>query len=97
MQSLGAVHAEYGDRVAFVSVTNERFGGGLTVDDVRAWWREYDGNWTVGHDPESDLMRALSAGGLPFTAVTDAEGTVTTRHRGVIGTGALREDVESVL
>jgi thiol-disulfide isomerase/thioredoxin len=97
MESLAAVHAEYGDRVAFVSVTNERFGGGLTADDVRAWWREHDGNWTLGHDPESDLMRALNAGGLPFTAVADAAGEVRSRHRGVVGVEALRTDVESVL
>jgi thiol-disulfide isomerase/thioredoxin len=97
MESLAAVHDEYGGRVAFVSVTNERFGGGLTAADVREWWRENGGAWTVGHDPESDLMRAVSASGLPFGVVFDADGGTVARHRGVASADRLRADIESAL
>lgn len=96
MDNLVPVHREYADRVAFVSVTNERFGGGLTADDVRAWWQDNDGAWTVGHDPESELFRALEAGGLPFTAVFDADGQETYRHRGLASEAAVREQVAAV-
>jgi thiol-disulfide isomerase/thioredoxin len=96
MDNLVPVHREYADRVSFVSVTNERFGGGLTAEDVRAWWQDNDGAWTVGHDPNSELFRALEAGGLPFTAVFDADGQETYRHRGLASEAAIREQVRAV-
>jgi thiol-disulfide isomerase/thioredoxin len=94
MESLRTLHGEFGDDVAFVSVTNERLGGGLTLDDVRVWWRENDGNWTVGHDPESRLMRGVRASGLPYLVVFDANGTVTWTHRGLASESNLREAIE---
>lgn len=97
MSTLGTVHREFGDEVAFVSVTNEQVGGGLTLADIRAWWREHDGNWTVGHDPESRLFGTLNAGGLPFLAVADADGTITWRHRGLAGESALRREITQAL
>ncbi|MDS0293056.1 TlpA family protein disulfide reductase [Halogeometricum luteum] len=97
MESLTALHREFGDRVAFASVTNERFGGGLSAADVREWWVDHDGAWTLGHDPESDLMGELGAGGLPFLAVADADGTVTWTHRGLAAESALREEIRAVL
>ncbi len=96
MPSLAAVHSEFGDRAAFVSVTNERLGGGLTQEDIRNWWAEHDGNWTLGHDPESDLMAALGANGLPFLAVADASGEVVWTHRGTVSESALRKRVAAV-
>ncbi|WP_089879452.1 TlpA family protein disulfide reductase [Halogeometricum limi] len=97
MESLTSLHEEFGDRVAFVSVTNERFGGGLTEADVRRWWVDHDGAWTLGHDPESRLMRELQAGGLPYLAVVDADGTVTWTHRGLASEASLRERIRAVL
>jgi thiol-disulfide isomerase/thioredoxin len=94
MESLRVLHTEFGADVAFVSVTNERLGGGLTMDDIRDWWAEHDGNWTVGHDPESSLMRAVRAGGLPFLVVFDATGEVTWTHRGLASEANLREAIE---
>ncbi|KAB1196530.1 MULTISPECIES: TlpA disulfide reductase family protein [Haloferax] len=96
MESLRTLHEEFGADVAFVSVTNERLGGGLTMDDIRGWWTEHDGNWTVGHDPESSLMRAVRAGGLPYLVVFDADGEVTWTHRGLASEANLREAIEAV-
>ncbi|WP_394326268.1 TlpA family protein disulfide reductase, partial [Haloferax profundi] len=79
---------------AFVSVTNERLGGGLTMDDIRDWWADNDGNWTVGHDPESRLMRAVRASGLPYLVVFDGDGEVTWTHRGLASESNLREAIE---
>jgi thiol-disulfide isomerase/thioredoxin len=97
MDALGTVYDRYGDRAAFVSVTNERFGGGLGPDDVRAWWRDHDGRWTLGHDPEGDLLAALGATGLPYLAVTDAEGSVVWTHGGVASVETLDRQITSVL
>ncbi|MFB6171287.1 MAG: TlpA family protein disulfide reductase [Haloarculaceae archaeon] len=97
MEALGTVHGEYGDRVQFVSVTNERVGGSLSRDDVRSWWRSHDGAWTVGLDPESDLMSALGADGLPYLAVADAAGRVRWTHTGVADAAALRHQLDGVL
>ena len=96
MESLRNLHDEFGDDVAFVSVTNERLGGGLTMDDIRDWWTEHDGDWTVGHDPESRLMRAVRANGLPYLVVFDADGEVTWTHRGLASESNLRDAVEDV-
>ncbi|ELZ98607.1 TlpA family protein disulfide reductase [Haloferax sulfurifontis] len=96
MESLRALHDEFGDDVAFVSVTNERLGGGLTMDDIRDWWTEHDGNWTVGHDPDSDLMRAVRANGLPYLVVFDADGSIAWTHRGLASEENLRAAVEDV-
>ena len=97
MDALGTVYDRYGERAAFVSVTNERFGGGLGPDDVRAWWRDHDGRWTLGHDPEGDLLAALGATGLPYLAVTDGEGSVVWTHGGVASVETLDRQITSVL
>lgn len=97
MERLVPVYESFGDRVAFVSVTNERVGGGLTLDDIRQWWIDHDGRWTVGHDPESRLMSELGAGGLPFLALADASGAVVWTHRGVASESRLREELEAVV
>ena len=94
MDALGAVHREYSDRVAFVSVTNERVGGTLTRADIREWWQRHDGNWTVGLDPESDLMAALGADGLPYLAVVDRSGTVHWEHAGLVEAATLRDRLD---
>lgn len=97
MAALGAVHGGYADRVRFVSVTNERVGGTLSRDDLRAWWREHDGAWTVGLDPESDLMSALGADGLPYLALVDATGEIRWTHGGVSSASTLRDHLDAVL
>ncbi|WP_135825595.1 TlpA family protein disulfide reductase [Halorussus ruber] len=97
MDALGAVREEYGDEVAMISVTNERLGGGLSKGDIRDWWRENDGAWTLGHDPDSELMSALGAGGIPHVAVFDAEGEVAWAETGVTDAKTLRKQVEEAL
>jgi len=97
MDALGTVHDRYADRVAFVSVTNERLGGGLTRSDLRSWWRDHDGRWTLGHDPAGDLLAALGASGLPFLAVTDGTGDVVWTHGGVASAETLDSRVAASL
>ena len=97
MEVLSAIHDDYGDSVRFVSVTNERFGETLTREYVRSWWDDHDGAWTLGHDPENELMSALGAGGLPYLAVTARDGTVTWRHGGVASAEALGGAIDAAL
>lgn len=97
MDALTAVHEEYHDTdtVTFISVTNERIGGTLSRADIRAWWQQNDGHWTLGLDPDSSLMRILRANGLPFLAIADADGTITWRHSGVVTANTLRSEIEA--
>jgi thiol-disulfide isomerase/thioredoxin len=97
MRSLVPAYESFGGDVAFVSVTNERIGGGLTMDDIRQWWADHDGRWTVGHDPESRLMSELGAGGLPFLALADDSGEIVWTHRGVASESQLRAELEAVV
>lgn len=97
METLSALHGTFGEQVQFVSVTNERFGGTFSRADLREWWQTYDGAWTLGVDPESDLMAALGAGGLPYLAVADADGTVVWRHSGLATKDALKTAIEQAL
>jgi thiol-disulfide isomerase/thioredoxin len=81
MPALAAAEERYSD-VQFLSVTNERFGGGLDAATLREWWRDHGGAWTLGHDPESRLMAALGAGALPHLALFDPDGEVVWDHGG---------------
>jgi thiol-disulfide isomerase/thioredoxin len=94
METLAALHGTFGEEVRFVSVTNERLGGTFSRADLREWWREHDGAWTLGSDPESDLMAALGAGGLPYLAVAAADGTLVWRHSGLATQDALVTAIE---
>ncbi|MFB6178504.1 MAG: TlpA family protein disulfide reductase [Halorientalis sp.] len=97
MKILSRIHPEYAGDVAFVSVTNERVGGTLSKDDISKWWRKHDGNWTVGLDPESDLMSTLGANGLPYMALADASGRIQWHHSGPTDAATLRTQLESVV
>jgi thiol-disulfide isomerase/thioredoxin len=97
MRSLRPVHDDYAEEVRFVSVTNEQFGGGLTREDVADWWRDHDGNWTLGHDPASVVHQQVGAGGLPYLVLTDTEGQIVWSHSGVASETRLREEIESAL
>ncbi|RRJ30258.1 TlpA family protein disulfide reductase [Halocatena pleomorpha] len=99
MESLTPLTTEYGDdpAVTFVSVTNEHIGETLTRADIRQWWQRHGGDWTVGLDPNSDLMTALNASRLPYVAISDASGTITWRHDGVATAETLRSNIETAL
>jgi thiol-disulfide isomerase/thioredoxin len=99
MDVLAPIHATYADNahVSFVSVTNERIGGTLSRADIREWWRQNDGHWTLGLDPDSSLMGVLKASGLPYIAIAAADGTITWHHGGITNANTLRSEIEAAL
>lgn len=94
MPDVAAVEADVGDRVRFVSVTNEPIGHTVSREDVRAWWREHDGGWTVGHDAEMELTRALDLSDTPTTVLVAEDGRVLENDRGYKPESELRSLVE---
>ncbi|WP_115862848.1 TlpA family protein disulfide reductase [Halorussus litoreus] len=97
MDALEAVRQSYGDDVTTISVTNERLGGSLTKSDVREWWRDNDGAWTLGLDPDSELMSALGAGGIPHVAVFDADGSIRWQETSLSDAETIGERVDAAL
>lgn len=93
MPDVAAVEADVRDSVQFVSVTNEPIGHTVSRADVREWWREHDGDWTVGFDPELDLTRALDLSDTPTTVLLDADGRIRYRDRGYKSESELRSIV----
>ncbi len=83
MEALSTAHANHGEQVRFISVTNERLGGGFDADDVAAWWRSHGGAWTVAIDEGSNVMRAVQATGLPYLVGFDAGGQIQVSHGGI--------------
>ncbi|ERG92061.1 MAG: redoxin [Haloquadratum walsbyi J07HQW1] len=97
MDALSTVYNKYNDQVRFVSVTNERIGGTLTRADIRSWWDEHDGKWSVGLDPQSRLMSVLGAQGLPYIALTDPTGDIQWEDVGVTSVSTLQNKLDAIL
>jgi thiol-disulfide isomerase/thioredoxin len=96
MRALAAVHRAHGDGVRFISVTNERLGGGFEADDIAAWWHEHGGAWTVAVDEGSAVMQAVGATTLPYLVGFDAEGKVRATHGGLASTAEIESVVQAV-
>jgi thiol-disulfide isomerase/thioredoxin len=78
MDALGEAAAAVDPEVQFVSVTNEPVGQTVSRDDVVEWWVDHDGAWPVAQDDDGyTLTRRLSAGGVPYSFVFDADNRVT--------------------
>lgn len=82
LQNLATAHDSVGDRAAFVSVTNQAMGGGLTRDDVREFWADHAGRWPVALDDEGALTTRIGVEGLPYTVVTDVSGRIVYARQG---------------
>ncbi len=95
LEVLNAIRPEYDD-VSFISVTNERPSETLTRADIAEWWSRNDGAWTVGLDPGSELLSAFGAGGLPYIAITNENGTIEFGHSGLVGKETLRDRLDSL-
>jgi len=82
MAVLGDARDELDGSVRFLSVTSEPVGLSVTRTDVREWWRDHDGRWSVGLDDGTALAERYDATRVPTTLVLDADGEVAWRHTG---------------
>jgi thiol-disulfide isomerase/thioredoxin len=96
LEILNAIQPDY-EEVSFISVTNERPSETLTRADIAEWWSRNNGTWTVGLDPGSELLAAFGAGGLPYIAITDENGTIEFGHSGLAGEKTLRDQLDSLV
>jgi thiol-disulfide isomerase/thioredoxin len=94
MDHLVALDDATGDDVRVVSATTERLGGGFTRADVRRWFVDNGGDWTLALDPANELLSALGGATVPFVAVAAPDGSVTWTDAGVATAAALRTQVE---
>ncbi len=91
METLRAVERDVD--ATFVSVTIEVVGTTVDRETVADWWRDHDGNWTVGVDDDLTLSTALEAASVPFTAVLDESNTVVYADTGVMTETTLRDAI----
>lgn len=94
MEPLGDAAATVSDDVQFLSVTNEPIGQTVQPEDVVDWWHEYDGNWPVAHDENLELTQQLDAGGVPYSAVIDAENNLVWAELGYKDTQTILDRIE---
>ncbi|WP_436346943.1 TlpA family protein disulfide reductase [Natronorubrum sp. FCH18a] len=99
MPALAAANDRIGDDVLFCSVTNESVGenGSITEAELAEWWADNDGNWTVGHDPASEITARYLEGGFPTAAAIDASGRVQWAESGVKTADELVSGIEQAL
>ncbi len=91
METLRAVERDV--EATFVSVTVEVVGTTVDRETVADWWRDHDGNWTVGVDDDLTLSTALDAASVPFTAVLDESNAVVYAGGGAMTETALRDAI----
>ncbi|WP_412061260.1 TlpA family protein disulfide reductase [Rubrivirga sp. IMCC45206] len=73
---LQALVADYGDRIAFVSINVDAVTGGQDVDGVRAFMVDHGVDYPVLHDdPDRPLASAFGVGGYPAKFLVGADGT----------------------
>ncbi|THE66184.1 TlpA family protein disulfide reductase [Salinadaptatus halalkaliphilus] len=99
MPALAEANDRIGDEVLFMSVTNESVGenAAITEDELREWWADNDGDWTVGLDRTAELTERYLAGGYPSAVAIDASGTVQWSDSGVKTADELVAGIEQAL
>jgi thiol-disulfide isomerase/thioredoxin len=94
MPTLQTVHDSV-DGVQFLSVTNEPIGATIKRSDVADWWREHEGNWTVGLDSDLDLTAALDVRAVPTTVVFDEQNRIVNSDTGEKSSETVIDWIES--
>jgi len=96
MPTLQTLHDEFGEQVAFVSVTNELIGRGTSKAELRRWWDSHGGSWPVAIDRDGEVLDALGASSIPHLAIVDTTGTIRWTESGGFDTASLREQLAAV-
>ena len=91
METLRAVERDVD--ATFVSITVEVVGTTVDRETVADWWRDHEGDWTVGVDDDLTLSTALNAASVPFTAVLDESNAVVYADNGAMTEDTLRDTI----
>lgn len=96
MGPLSQVHSAVDDDVQFVSITNEPIGQSIARGDVTQWWREHDGEWTVGLDNDLQLTDAFDVVEIPTAIVLDERNDVAWSGSGRKSAETLVDQIDAV-
>lgn len=81
MANLRAARDQFSrDNVFIVSITQE-----TDRDAIKAFWREYNGNWPVVMDPDLKATEKYGITGIPTIIVFTPTGDRVMRHTGLAG------------
>ncbi|MFP8953167.1 TlpA family protein disulfide reductase [Natrialbaceae archaeon A-arb3/5] len=83
---------EYGDAVTVVSVAPQQ-----SEDELREWWIDHEGDWTLGFDPAGTLAGTYRVIGYPVLIAIDSDGEKRWEDDGVMEAEWIVRNVEHVL
>ena len=86
------LEADHGDAVTVASVTEQQ-----SPEQLREWWDDHDGDWTLAYDPDRDLATRYDVVSHPELLVIDADGAVRWHEDGVLEAEPIVDEVERVL
>lgn len=85
------------DSVRFMSVTIEPVGDELPEADLREWWHDHGGDWTLGIDPVSELSVRYNGIPVPTSIAIDSTGVVQWDHTGRTDAQTILEGIETAI
>lgn len=97
MPDLNEAASRVPETVRFMSVTSEPVGDRLPEEELRAWWDEHDGNWTLGIDPVSELSVRYDGVPFPRSVAIDSTGVIQWDHTGITDAEAILAGIETTL
>lgn len=80
----------------FVSVTNEPIGRTVSEAELREWWEDHGGAWTVALDPTGVLSERYGVSAYPTAVVLDEAGVADWSHSGILTADKIVERIEAV-
>ncbi|WP_254524336.1 TlpA family protein disulfide reductase [Natrinema caseinilyticum] len=97
MPALREANERIGDKVLFISITNEAVGRSVTKEELVDWWTKHDGNWLLGLDPTTELAARYLAGGYPSAVAIDTSGRVQWDDTGIKTADELVTGIEEAI
>lgn len=83
---------DYGDSLTVVSVTAQQ-----SPDQLRDWWADHGGDWTLAYDSDRTLTEHYDVARHPVLLAIDDTGAVRWDHEGILEADRIVREVEGVL
>lgn len=93
MPDFAEVHAEFGDRVAFLGLNMQEFNMPAALDLIVRTGVEYP----MAHDRDGSIYRMFGGIAMPTTVLIGADGSLVRVHAGVLFAKDLRSIIEADL